>query len=158
MRVTVNNGAIEFDNASMSAIDGTKDVMPKEMSSDSVPADILEKAGYRPVYSITVGDVHDFGEGTLTIRIAYTLLPGEDPSKLTMWHYLDDGTYVEKDCTYDDGYLVFTTNKLSYFSLMHGSEEPEGSVWNFNKEGANGILFAALLIITVLYALYVRRA
>lgn len=63
-------------------------------------------------------DSHDFGDGRLTISLAYVLLTGESTEDLQVWHFNDDGTHAIEEYQYDGSKVIFSIGRLSYFSIM----------------------------------------
>ncbi|MCW2277247.1 InlB B-repeat-containing protein [Heliophilum fasciatum] len=83
----------------------------------------------RVVYSLTVTSegktISQFG-GSVTVTLPYTLKPGEDPSRVAIWHLAADGILTEIPCSYDvaTGRVTF---KVSHFALyMIGLNQATG--------------------------------
>ncbi|MBR7123269.1 MAG: leucine-rich repeat protein, partial [Candidatus Methanomethylophilaceae archaeon] len=119
--ILFNSGSISFDGQALSEMDGSETIAIKQMSGGDVPQNISSQVDGRPVFDVSVGDVHEFGNGKLTIRLKYALGTGESANNIKIWHYKADGSKVSEDCTYDEngGYVEFTTDNLSYFAIMY---------------------------------------
>ena len=127
--IEFDDGAISIDGDAFSSIDadnGSIGVLPVE--DVNVPNNLASKTGDRPVYNVFIGGIHEF-EGNLTISFNYQLGEGESSENLRIWHFDSNGNYVEEVCTYDaeNQKVTFTTDNLSYFSIMHivGGSDPD---------------------------------
>ena len=158
--VLFNSGSIGFNGQSLSVLDGSEAIAIKEVSGNDVPQEVSSQVNDRPVFRVTVGDVHEFGDGTLTIRLRYALGSGESADNIEIWHYKSNGTKVSEDCVYDadGGYVEFTTDNLSYFAIMHvtppGGDDDGGT----NIALIAGIAAGALAIIGLAVFLFIRRS
>lgn len=89
---------------------------------DLTPENQARVAG-RPVYDLTITaggrTVSDFGGGTATITVPYTLRPGEDPDAVVVWFLADDGSLQSVNGRYDaaTGQVTFTTRHFSEFVI-----------------------------------------
>ena len=126
VKVEVSHGSIELDKGSVTKLDGEKKVSMTKVEKDDIPDELPVEAKVRPVFEVSVGDVHDFDGGKLTITFKYQLLEGENADYLQIWHFKDDGTYEVEECVYDNvrKCIVFSTGTLSYFSVMHVEPDP----------------------------------
>ena len=126
VKVEVSHGSIELDKGSVTKLDGEKKVSMTKVEKDDIPDELPVEAKVRPVFEVSVGDVHDFDGGRLTITFKYQLLEGENADYLQIWHFKDDGTYEVEECVYDNvrKCIVFSTGTLSYFSVMHVEPDP----------------------------------
>ncbi len=126
--VALNNAVIGFDQ-------GIKDNLSNSGSDVEISAGTLagnqrdeaitdanlspEQAallGDKDIYNFTVTtteNISDLG-GTATIRIPYTLSPGEDPDNVIVW-YISEGSLTAVPATYADGYVTFSTTHFSYY-------------------------------------------
>jgi hypothetical protein len=89
---------------------------------DLTPENQARVAG-RPVYDLTITaggrTVSDFGGGTATVTVPYTLKPGEDPDAVVVWFLADDGSLQSVSGRYDPatGQVTFTTGHFSKFVI-----------------------------------------
>ena len=90
--------------------------------------------------SRTLTDAHDFGDGRLTISLAYVLLTGESTEDLQVWHFNDDGTHAIEEYQYDGSKVIFSIGRLSYFSIMH--VEPPANY--YDDGGSNVMIFVGV--------------
>lgn len=80
------------------------------LSPYSSPDVIDTKVGDRPVFEVPVGDIHDLGDGRLTISFTYALSAGESADNLQVWHLNDDGSHTIEQCQYDGSKVTFSTD------------------------------------------------
>ena len=56
-------------------------------------------------------------DGTITVSLPYTLQTGEDVDSIDVWYIADDGTLERVDGTYSNGFVTFTTDHFSYYTV-----------------------------------------
>ena len=112
LKISTAIGTVTMDSKALSAISGntSADVTITVAQADSSvltlsEADQKELAG-RPIYtfSVTSGGktVSEFGGGTATVSVPYTLGSGEDGSKVVIYYISDSGELTKvTDCVYD---------------------------------------------------------
>ncbi len=107
--VSISAGKLEGD-AKQDAIDDAN-LSPEE----------LELLGDNPIYNFTITagtEISQLG-GTATIRIPYTLTPGQNPEQIVVW-YISEGELKAYPATYGEdasgvGYVTFTTTHFSCY-------------------------------------------
>lgn len=153
--IRMSKGKIVLDGQSAAGLpSGDLSISFTDTDRTSIPEDLLKQIGDRPVYSIRIGDVHEF-DGTLTISVKYILKEGEDPSNVCIWYLkTDDGTYQKITCEYSGGFATFKTNHLSDYAVMIDTAQPEPS----SDEGSlnvailiGALIIAIAVIVAVLY-------
>ncbi len=93
------------------------------LESSTNPGASALLANGRPVYdiSMTAGRARIFAnpdnQGSITIKIPYTLQAGESADYLDVVYLNATGQKVSVDFTYAEGYITFTTNHLSLYAL-----------------------------------------
>jgi len=121
---------VTFDNKAIEVISnsGTGEIEIKASRVDSseiakLPASVAEKIGDRPVYdfSVTVGGktVYDFGEGTATVSIPYTLGENEDPNAIVVYYIDSNNNLIPVRGTYANGKVTFITSHFSKYAVSY---------------------------------------
>ncbi len=125
-------GNVTIPNSVMASItgqatDNSITVSLESMDSSSLTTGQQTVIGDNPVYDISIvsGSSHisNFGNGSITVSLPYTLKDGEDPGKVAVW-YLTDRDELEKlVCNYDKetGMATFTTSHLSYYVVGYNA-------------------------------------
>lgn len=82
--------------------------------------------GSNTVYDFTMtsngNTISDFGDGTVTISLPYTLQEGDDVDCIDVWFISDDDVEVVMG-TYSNGFVTFTTNHFSYYTVTRLTPE-----------------------------------
>lgn len=101
---------------SVEAMDLEEVETKKELSAE-------EKAqiGDNKVYDFSMvyadnNDKVDF-QGEITVSLPYTLQPGEDIDSIDVWYISDAGELERVDGTYSNGFVTFTTDHFSYYTV-----------------------------------------
>ena len=126
----LNGGIIELDKKAFDMLEGNELISIINVPTSNMPGTILNKVQDRPVFDISMGDVHNFGGGKLLISLHYDLKENEDADNIRIWHFDNEGNHTVTRCTYDldSETVTFMVNSLSYFSIMYEEdEEPETS-------------------------------
>ncbi|MBO7205031.1 MAG: InlB B-repeat-containing protein, partial [Candidatus Methanomethylophilaceae archaeon] len=126
----LNGGIIELDKKAFDMLEGDELISIINVPTSNMPGTILNKVQDRPVFDISMGDVHNFGGGKLSISLHYDLKENEDADNIRIWHFDNEGNHTVTRCTYDldSETVTFMVNSLSYFSIMYEEdEEPETS-------------------------------
>ena len=116
--INAGGSSVSFDSAAI------KNLRSSDAELGIVALDGAEKenlkglVGDGPVYNISFGSNTNFGEGTATVKIPYTLATGCDPTCLKVW-YINGSSYTEMPCTYADGYVTFVTNHFSLYAVKN---------------------------------------
>ena len=137
--LTVGDVSISMDTDTVNALTG--DVTVNVFVVDeSATADLTEEQkgqiGDNPVYDFTLtdgtGNVTSF-EGEITISLPYTPRDGDDVDCIDVWFIADDGTVTVQKGTYSNGFVTFTTNHFSYYTVtqLTAKERCEhyGHIW-----------------------------
>ena len=123
------NTAIALDEEAQKALDDDRDI---KITVDKVPVNNLtltqeQKAqiGDNPVfdfnmiYTDTQEKVSNFGENAVvTVSLPYELQDGDDIDSIDVWFIADNGTPTEVKGTYANGFVTFTTNHFSYYTVI----------------------------------------
>ena len=100
----------------------------------------LALLGDNPIYSFTITagtEIKDLG-GTATVRIPYTLTPGQNPEQIVVW-YIADGKLEAVKATYGvdahgKGYVTFTTTHFSCYVPAELSAEQYCEIYDHSDE------------------------
>lgn len=123
--------SLELDTDSLSALGDSVAVSVTTADvSDILDEQTLAQIGSNPVYDFsmvttyvdaetseeTAQEVSSFG-GEITISLPYILEAEDDPECIDVWFIADDGTVECVQGTYANGYVKFTTNHFSYYTV-----------------------------------------
>lgn len=119
--VEVNDATIKLDQATANQLNGKV-----QISADVVTEDIgltkeeKEQIGNNPIYDFGLTSngqqISDFA-GTVTVSLPYTLQDGDDADCIDVWFINDDGKVEIVQGVYSNGYVTFTTNHFSYYTV-----------------------------------------
>lgn len=111
---TVGDGqiTISVEQKNKSEIAGLSEEKAKQIPAETVYDFTLKKAN---------GDqVSNFGMGRITVTLPYALQPGDDINSIDIWYIDDEGqTRQVDDASYSNGYVTFTTDHFSYYTVTH---------------------------------------
>lgn len=125
--ISLTDGIIvSFDNAALRSIGtGASTLSVNPLAAESLSESIKDIVGDRPVFEISFGNNTNFGNGSVTFKLPYALKEGEDPNNLLVY-YINEGKVSEKiPCTYSEGFITFSTNHLSTYSIGYEVPAPE---------------------------------
>ena len=95
-------------------------VVTDESATENLSPEEKGQIGDNPVYDFTItdenGQVADFGAGEITVSLPYTLKDGDDVDCIDVW-YISDAGVTRMEGTYSNGYVTFTTNHFSYYTV-----------------------------------------
>ncbi|MBR2020077.1 MAG: hypothetical protein IKA05_06740 [Clostridia bacterium] len=127
--LVLGNASITLDDATKEALKETAGSGSLNLAVDALKGEDLGNLVDLPegstVYNLTmsVGEDQNISQfdGLVTVRIPYTLEPGDDPDAIIIWYINDLGEvdeikarYVEID---GEGYAEFQTNHFSYYTV-----------------------------------------
>ena len=126
--VETDLGKVTFDAEAMDFISGSSDTGDVTLTIENVDVsalseDVQAAIGTRPVYDFTLmaGDaqVTDFGGGTASVSIPYTLQAGEDPNAVVVYYIDDSGNLVTVLGAYnaETGAVDFTVTHFSAYGV-----------------------------------------
>lgn len=126
--------SISMDETAVGQLSGDISINVSVVADADVTASLTEKQkeqiGDNPVFNLSIRDengqlVSDFGEGKITVSLPYTLKDGDDVDCIDVWYILDNGTLSEEPFhgTYSNGYVTFTTNHFSYYTVTQLTAE-----------------------------------
>ena len=127
-KITYPEVTLLFDKEALNAIErqaeGEVKIGIESVDLDTLTPEQQAKIAGRPVFSFTVKSgskmITSFGNGRVRVSIPYILKPGEDPSKIIIYHINEKGELVKvPNCTYDalTGMMYFTTNHFSVYGI-----------------------------------------
>lgn len=123
--VELKDAAIKLDTATLGQLAADKDVAisVEKVDKTEIPnldSKLAGQIGENKVYnfSMTSGTdtVSEFA-GEITITLPYTLQPGDDVDCIDIWFINDKGEVEVKMGTYNNGYVTFTTDHFSYYTV-----------------------------------------
>lgn len=136
--LTVGDVSISMDTDTMDDLTGNVSVNVGTADKDEIglSQEQKEQIGNNPVYDFTLtdgsGEVSSFG-GEVTISLPYTLQGGDDVDCIDVWFIKDDGTVTIQQGTYSNGFVTFTTNHFSYYTVTQLTPqqrcEEYGHIW-----------------------------
>ena len=120
--------SISFDNTALSEIKskGTGDIniSATRVNTNDLPQADKDKVGNHPVFDLTLTSggtvISDFGGGSATVSVPYTLAAGEDGNKVVIYYISDSGEMIMvPDCVYDSstGMVTFKTKHFSKYAV-----------------------------------------
>ena len=125
-----NDTSMKLDESVVENLDAERDVkisadalseQKKEEISNLLTEEQKAQIGDNTVYdfSMVYADNNDKVEfnGKITVSLPYTLQPGEDVDSIDVWYIADDGTLERVDGTYSNGFVTFTTDHFSYYTV-----------------------------------------
>ena len=125
--IKLENAEIAVDNETLSGIEDTgetlvisSDIVAKDDLNDILTEEEKAQIGDNPVYNFTITQgenaIAEFA-GLVTVTLPYTLSEGEDIDSIAVWYISLDGSPVAINATYSNGYITFTTNHFSYYTV-----------------------------------------
>ena len=117
-----NNATIKLDKATKDALPGDDvavNITPADKSQLNLKEELVNQIGGN-IYNFTMtsggATVSDFG-GEVTISLPYTLQEGDDVDAIDVWFISDDGNLEVVKGKYAGGFVTFTTNHFSYYTV-----------------------------------------
>ena len=125
--IKLENAEIAVDNETLNGIEDTgetlvisSDIVAKDDLNDILTEEEKAQIGDNPVYNFTITQgenaIAEFA-GLVTVTLPYTLSEGEDIDSIAVWYISLDGSPVAINATYSNGYITFTTNHFSYYTV-----------------------------------------
>ncbi|HHX14355.1 MAG TPA: hypothetical protein GX726_05320 [Clostridiales bacterium] len=112
MTINTNMGEVTFDHEALSDIaDDTDLYLNIEQKSAEDDAIVFELT----LRNSAGEDV--FTRGTANVKLPYTLPAGKSADSVQVFYVAEDGTRTQIDCTYADGFVYFTVNHFSTYSV-----------------------------------------
>lgn len=130
----VKKGAIKLDEATIDAsaanLDGNLTLGAENKTGEvALPENVPQDS---TVYAFTMsnenGNIHSFSSA-VTVKIPYTLRPGDDPDNIVIFYLTEQGVAQEPiPAVYQEdetgkGYAVFTVDHFSYYTVTYLSAE-----------------------------------
>jgi hypothetical protein len=129
LTVTTPIGSMTLDSTALKTISGQASGSDITLSIQQVDKTKLTAAQQKAVgdgtvvsLSVTSGNtvIHDFGGGSATVSIPYTLKTGEKADGIVIWYMADDGTLTQvESASYDPATdtVTFTTTHFSNYVI-----------------------------------------
>ena len=124
LTVTTRDAELQLDAAAVAALaekGGEAPVIKAEaLDSTSLTSEQRAIVGDAPVIELTVnGGSVDFGSGTVSVSVNYSLKAGEKAEGMTAWFLNAQGRLEQCECVYRDGVLTFRTSHFSKYVLAY---------------------------------------
>ncbi len=155
MTITLEEGVIKFDNSALQSFGSVDtELILSKLAKDRMSIDVSKIVGDNVAYDITFGDNRTFGNGKVTVSVAYALDDGRDADRLIVYYIVDGKVAEEIPCLYDDGYVTFVTDHLSTYAIMY--IEPESDARFPIMYVAIGIVAVLIVVVGALFLLKKR--
>ena len=122
-KVEVNGANLALDEDLVNSLSGKSVQLSVEQANKSdlnLTDDQKTQIGENPIYDFGMtsnSQKVDFGGNSITITLPYTLEDGEDVDNIAIWFIEDSGEVVSIKATYNNGFVTFTTNHFSYYTI-----------------------------------------
>ena len=118
--VSVGDVVLSIDKETAGGLGADVSVSAKEEDISGMFDDtVLDRVGDSTVYNLTLnnGAITNF-DGSVTVKLPYTLADGEDPASITIWYITEEGELIAiTNAVYNEGYVTFTTDHFSYYTV-----------------------------------------
>lgn len=120
--VQLQGAALKLDDATLAQLGEEVSIEVNTVSVSEITLDAASAAqiGSNPVYdfAMTSGEeaVSQF-DGQVTISLPYELQSGDDVDCIDVWFISDDGSVTCVQGSYSNGYVTFTTDHFSYYTV-----------------------------------------
>ena len=94
---------------------GTVDLDETNLSAEE-KAQVGDNTVYNFELTVNGETISDFA-GSVTVTLPYELQEDEDINSIDVWYIADDGKLERMDATYSNGYVTFTTDHFSYYTV-----------------------------------------
>lgn len=121
LAITSKVAEVKLDHAALAAVAGQATGKSITIEVAPVAADKLNDAQKAAVGDAKVVDVElfsdgaaisDFGSGSITVSLPYTLAEGQTAEDIVVWIMDDDGTLTPVTARYENGLLIIITTRL----------------------------------------------
>lgn len=146
---SLENGSITLNDTAVASLPSTNMTIGiQKKSASALPEADAKKVGDRPVYDVTIGDLHSFGGQKLDVRLNYVLKEGEKAQNIYVLYLKGDGTQEKIQASYldTDKCVSFETDHLSQYAIMCDNSTPSD---NFNVGLVIGGAVAAIAVIGI---------
>lgn len=124
LNILLSNGTITLDKDALSSVISSSagevtfsisKVDPTTLNTSQTAA-----AEGRPVYEVRIyssEDIIDFGGSAIAVSLPYELRSSEAAAKVCIWYMNEEGKQEMIPASYENGFVNFETNHLSYFAV-----------------------------------------
>ena len=91
-----------------------------DVANTALTEEQKEQVGDNTVYNFNMevnGQPVSQFEGKVTVSLPYTLQDGDDIESIDVWYISDNGTLERMTATYSNGFVTFTTDHFSYYTV-----------------------------------------
>ncbi len=101
----------------------------------------MKQVGNNPIYNFNMSEKAEGGEdqaissfdGNITITIPYELGENEDVDSIAVWYITANGDLECIEAVYNNGYITFTTNHFSYYTVTRLTVEERCDRYGHNE-------------------------
>ncbi|MEG0703435.1 MAG: S-layer homology domain-containing protein, partial [Christensenella sp.] len=137
-KITSEAANLTFDSKTLQEIQkqagGDATINASKADVSKLSKEAQNEIGNRPVFNLSITGkdgktISDFGGGSATVSIPYTLQPNENPNNLQAFFIDAQGKLHEVACTYDPvtKCMVFVTNHFSTYGIGYKANAPKFS-------------------------------
>ena len=131
LTIKLPNATATFDAAAVSAIANQAKESSLALNVEEVAVSKLASAqqsalkglDVQEVISVTLKSgtaaISDFGGGSATVSVSYTLKSGQNARGIVVWYVANDGTLTEIPAAYANGTVTFTTTHFSDYVIAY---------------------------------------
>ncbi|MEG1968327.1 MAG: S-layer homology domain-containing protein [Clostridia bacterium] len=135
-KITSETANLTFDSKTLQEIQkqagGDVTINASKADVSKLSKEARDEIGNRPVFNLSITGkdgktISDFGGGSATVSIPYTLQPNENPNNLQAYFIDAQGKLHEVACTYDPvtKCMVFVTNHFSIYGIGYKENAPK---------------------------------
>ena len=134
LTVTLTDGSVTFDAPALSAITEQAKGSTIQLNFDSISESKMTAAQRGTTQTMDVQAVFDayvtsngvrisdFGEGTATVSIPYTLKNGQNQNGIEVWYIANDGSKTKMPSTFDGQKVSFITSHFSNYVIAYNED------------------------------------
>lgn len=131
LTIKLPNATATFDAAALSAITNQAKESSLALNVEEVAVSKLASAQQSALKGLDVQElisvtlksgtaaISDFGGGSATVSVSYTLKAGQNARGIVVWYVAGDGTLTEIPAAYANGMVTFTTTHFSDYVIAY---------------------------------------
>ena len=132
-----NNVSVTLDQKTTEQLNGQLTLNVSEVEDKNSVQMAKEYKDGSTIYSLTMSDekgsVTEF-KGKVTVRLPYTLQEGDDVDCIKVLYVNDAGEVKEIEGHYSNGYVIFTTNHFSYYTVTRLTPAQRCALYGHNDK------------------------
>ncbi len=120
--IELEGGSISLSDDALASLPDNVNISITETSKDdlSLSDEIIKQIGDNTIYDFNLDDTDNnkvYFDGSVTVRIPYTLKEKETPNDIAIWYIDSEGNCETISATYVNGYVEFKTTHFSYYTV-----------------------------------------